>query len=446
MSTYDIVYLFCGIFRAYTIYLMMTTFQKERVVNANVERLAYGIYYVAVAGVYLGFNVPMLNLVVNLLGLFLLGMCYKSTYIKKIFTGFVVFVIAAVVETVVMIIFEEIHYSVWKNVDFDSIVILVCAQIVTFVVAIIMRYISKSKRDVIFTWHYWVGLTIISVFTMYEIVITYSDIELKKSLLILSMVLALIVIFVVISLYEQLGRAARTEYEQRMLVIQNHMFEKQLEIMRDSNEQIRGMKHDMRNHLTLIQSYIENRQWEQAEGYIQQMIETPALGREQLRTGNAIIDSIMYFKLKTAQDSGIKTMVDINLPKDLELSSVKWVTILGNLMDNAIEAAERVLEGSYIDVHMKYFKGNIMIQIKNSYNGMIKEKDGILKTMKFSENGSHGLGIANVKRALEGMGTLQINYTENEFVATVSCIANKKPMEGKEAHGENSREDSAVVD
>lgn len=83
----------------------------------------------------------------------------------------------------------------------------------------------------------------------------------------------------------------------------------------------------------------------------------------------------------------------------MEFKGADICLILGNLLENAVEAAERVRKKKYIKIQMKYDKGNLLIFLMNSYQGrLIKMKDERLKSTK-SDAGNHGVGLPSVYRA-----------------------------------------------
>lgn len=443
MGVYEIVYLFCGMFRAYTIYLLMTIFLKKRRGNVRTERMAYGTYYLVITVVYLTMDMPILNIVVNLVGLYLLALCYEGNLGKRLLTVFFIFTITIAVETGCVLVVDGMKYSLWETGNIDSILSLISTQIVTFMIAMLLRYRGRKREHILLSWQYWLSLIIIPFFTVYETVLLFSDANLKRRFAVFSMILALVVNFMVFYLYEQLEKAMRTGYEKKMMEMQNGLLEKQLEIMKASNEQIRCWKHDMNNHLTMLQSFVCEGQWSRAEAYMQEMLLSPGMRSERVRSGNVVIDSILNYKLMVAEEYGIQTEAEVQIPADTGLESVQWVTILGNLMDNAIEAAGRVKTDSYIKLWLFYAKERLIVVIRNAYNGCIRERNGQFYTTKHSDTGVHGLGLLNVRQALGELGEMDITYTENEFKVEIVYTIQRK--DGEDSHGENGKDNTTVA-
>lgn len=101
----------------------------------------------------------------------------------------------------------------------------------------------------------------------------------------------------------------------------------------------------------------------------------------------------------TSHENHIDFSLDIKIPMKMEFKGADICLILGNLLENAVEAAERVRKKKYIKIQMKYDKGNLLIFLMNSYQGrLIKMKDERLKSTK-SDAGNHGVGLPSVYRA-----------------------------------------------
>lgn len=411
------------------IYLMMTGLFDETLVEIRRERLTYVFYGVLVSVVYLGWDMPILNLIANIGGLYLLSLCYKSSFGKRILASCLIFSILLTLETICVIIFEGMKYSMWKNGEGTVIMAQISSQILTFIVAMLFRYIGKKKQEIRLSWQYWICLVMISVFSIYEFMLLYSGVEIREKLVVVSIVFTLLVDFIVYYLYQQLQVAMKNQYEKKIIELQNHFFENQLEIMKDSNERIRSWKHDMNNHLTMIQSIMKEQHREKGEDYILEILESPDMKKDRVRTGNTIIDSVLNYKTDLAERKGIKVDVDINVPANITVDSAMWVTILANLLDNAIEAAQKVTENPYIKVKLRYGRERFFLKIMNSYNGDIRQEDGVFLTTKDRNRDMHGLGLTSVRNTIGNFGEMNLHHTDEEFIVEVICLTHKKEMD-----------------
>lgn len=154
-------------------------------------------------------------------------------------------------------------------------------------------------------------------------------------------------------------RRMASVYEQQLELCERHQQEREISIL-----QLRDAKHNMKNNLVSILAYAENRQHEKIIGFI------------------------------------IDFQTDICIPMMLPFKGADICLILGNLLENAVEAAQKVDGKKYIEIKMKYDKNNILLSVTNSYSGkLLKTKDHRLKSTK-TDAENHGVGLASVYRAV----------------------------------------------
>ena len=136
-------------------------------------------------------------------------------------------------------------------------------------------------------------------------------------------------------------------------------------------------------------------------------------------TGNLIIDSTVNSKLQDTKEMGIEVACNVVLPASIEVNTDDMVVILGNLLDNAIEACERVKTTKYIKLFMKYETGCIIIRIKNSYDQILNKDGGKIVTRK-KDKTLHGIGIKSIKSTVDKYnGTIEILSEGKEFIVDI---------------------------
>ena len=154
--------------------------------------------------------------------------------------------------------------------------------------------------------------------------------------------------------------------------------------METSAENARSFRHDTRNHLFTIAEIIKKGNVEQAENYIYTIAENYiyTIVDEKLYsdisfsdTGNIAIDSVINYKLNEAKTNGIKIQADISVPNNLLLDATDITAVVGNLIDNAIEASNLVEPAKReLIVSIFYEKGRLFLEIKNTFGGKVIEK------------------------------------------------------------------------
>ena len=160
-----------------------------------------------------------------------------------------------------------------------------------------------------------------------------------------------------------------------------HFYIKQMELFRQEKAmeeaaamEIRELRHDMRQHLIFLGELLENGDLEVAQDTLTELIgETGKRGRLESRTGNKVVDSMINHVWKTAVELEIKFHADIAPLPELSIQDADLCVLLGNAFDNALEASKLVENGrKEIWIAIRYTKGLLFIQIKNTYAGEVK--------------------------------------------------------------------------
>ena len=187
-------------------------------------------------------------------------------------------------------------------------------------------------------------------------------------------------------------RRVKQEYANQLIMYDKHLSEKQMVI-----DEVRRVKHDMKNNMIYLQKLLEADP-EEAEKYLIEFIGDAMIKTEEFsKSGNFAIDALLNYKNRIAESKNIKIKLEQRIPTTLPYKASDLCIILGNLLDNAIEASENCANKE-IDVYIVYAKNRLKISTKNYYEGEInKDKEGnFLSKKKDKEN--HGIGLKSVKK------------------------------------------------
>ena len=185
---------------------------------------------------------------------------------------------------------------------------------------------------------------------------------------------------------------------------------------------IRGLKHEMRGHLTNIKGLAQSGEYASLEDYIAKMDESMSGFELTLQTGNPVTDVIVNDIRRRSLDLGIRFQAEFHYPDPGAYDAFDVGIILQNLLQNALEACEKVSEGERFIVLTGKRKGRFfLIEVKNSFSGeVVFGQDGLPVTTKQEDVPMHGIGLANVRREAEKyMGELELKAVQQEFSATV---------------------------
>lgn len=191
-------------------------------------------------------------------------------------------------------------------------------------------------------------------------------------------------------------RRMTSVYEQQLDLCEHHRQEQEMSIM-----QVRDIKHNMKNNLIAILAYAENGKYDKMIEFIHETMGDGKIAiKDVSNSGNIVIDSLIGYWYVTAKKKGIKFSIDICIPMSMTFKGADISLILGNLLENAVEAAQNAEGVRYINTKIKYDKNNLFLFVANSYSGtLLKSKNGKLQS-KRSDSKNHGIGLASVYRTV----------------------------------------------
>ncbi|WP_204902537.1 sensor histidine kinase [Clostridium estertheticum] len=189
--------------------------------------------------------------------------------------------------------------------------------------------------------------------------------------------------------------------------------------MKNSVERTRAIKHDIKNHLSVLYVYIQKNQISEALQYIKEICNVNIENNEFASSGNINIDSILNFKIEQAKKLNINVNLELKIPTVLQVSSFDLNVILNNLLDNAINAIDKLKDNREIDLTITYKTNYLFIYISNYFNADMKIKNDKLSTRPQNEL-IYGIGLNNIKNIVKKYnGTLNINYGSRIFSSEV---------------------------
>ena len=189
----------------------------------------------------------------------------------------------------------------------------------------------------------------------------------------------------------------------------------------EQNQQtVRRLRHDMKNHLNIIGTFLRDNEIEQAKEYFQELNREFA-SNLKVYCPNKIVNAVLNSKEQLALDSNIQCDFQIDLETSPKIDDIDLCSILGNTIDNAIEALGKVPELSERTLSLKarYTNSFFSYEIKNSKINEIQKKGGRFLTDKI-EKEAHGIGLRSVQTIVEKYnGDMDISYTNDTFTVTI---------------------------
>ncbi len=203
--------------------------------------------------------------------------------------------------------------------------------------------------------------------------------------------------------------------DRRIERFQSELIENQIRETENMYKQVRGWRHDYRNHIQNMKIQLSQRNYDGLDDYLSQLADDLNTVDTVIKTGNVMADAILNSKLSTAQGFNISLNVKANIPEKLVLSDVELCAVMGNLLDNAIEACCTLPEEKrFIRIYIGQLKGQFYLSVQNSAGKVNKRGNSYLST----KSGEHGYGLFRIDRISKKYGGYINRQNEDGIFAT----------------------------
>ncbi len=221
----------------------------------------------------------------------------------------------------------------------------------------------------------------------------------------------------ILFLFEYVGSLAQKNIDAQAELQRTKWENAQFKHVSDTYQALRSWKHDFKNHLALIQTYLTENKTEELKQYIAEITEETGPFMHLYYTGHSVIDAILSNKLFIASSMGIRIKSNVVLPEKLNITDSQLCSILSNLLDNAIEAQKDVSD-PFIHISIQQERGMLYIKIENSSKGYYRYKNNQLVSVKDSSD--HGIGLQQVRRIVENLhGIISIDPKPANFLVKI---------------------------
>ena len=200
---------------------------------------------------------------------------------------------------------------------------------------------------------------------------------------------------------------------------QNDLVTKHCNEVENMYKQVRGWRHDYHNHIQAMKMYVSMGQVKELEEYLSMLDHDLTTVDTVIKTGNVMIDAILNSKLALATNKQIKINAKAYIPKEISISAVDLCVIIGNLLDNAMEACLKQMnpEDRFIRVYIDVLKGKFYLCVTNSVGGQTLKEGGKYVTTKDS---NHGFGLMRVDKIVEKYsGYVNRQHEEGAFATEI---------------------------
>ncbi len=187
--------------------------------------------------------------------------------------------------------------------------------------------------------------------------------------------------------------------------------------LRQQEQQVRQIRHDLRNHFTVIQGYLEKEDAEGARRYLNQVASSPALRGQRRFCDNETANVVLSCKAAAMEQLGIQSDFAVSLPCDLPIADIDLADLLGNALDNAMEGTQDAVSKK-VTLRCRTDKGIFMMRLENTVGGKLTPDFSTTK----GDKAIHGFGLPGMREiAQRYRGTLEANVENGRFVLII-CL------------------------
>ena len=201
----------------------------------------------------------------------------------------------------------------------------------------------------------------------------------------------------------------------KLVEYQTEQSKKHLNEVRSIHKEMRGYKHDFHHHLQTLKGQLEAGEVDRALAYIEQLDNQLMNVDTLLKTGNVSLDAIFSAKIFQAQAENIAVTVKANVPDTLTISDLELSIIIGNLLDNAIEACCTVTGERFIRIFISMKGTMLYFSMLNAAGAKRKKTGSLFATHK---DGVHGFGLRRAEAIIEEHGGwIKYNSEDGAFTS-----------------------------
>lgn len=207
--------------------------------------------------------------------------------------------------------------------------------------------------------------------------------------------------------------------DKRIAAYQRELIETHYQEVETMYKQIRGWRHDYRNHIQLMKVLAANGDMEAIKDYLDKLDTDLSTVDTVVKTGNAMADAILNSKISLAKSKGIAVKVDAHIPVKLKMSELDLCVIIGNLFDNAIDASMALPEEQrLIRVYMDMKNTQLYISFTNFT--ATKKLAKIGNRFNTTKGDGHGFGLVRIDNIIERLdGYLSRNSEDGAFTTEI---------------------------
>ena len=204
--------------------------------------------------------------------------------------------------------------------------------------------------------------------------------------------------------------------EKKVSAYQNSLMEQYYVEVENMYRKMRGWRHDYHNHMQVLAAYLESGKVEEARAFLDEINDTLVKVDTVLKTGNTMVDAILNSKIALMHTKEIAVDATAKVPDKLHVADIDLCVIIGNLLDNAMEACEGLpKEARFVRIYINVKENYLYMVFTNSAG---KKQTKIGKIFASTKGTHRGFGLSRVDELIERYGGYLTRASEDGAYTT----------------------------
>lgn len=408
-----------NVFDMYIVYRYMTIFfgnkftSKKLVVGAYVTRFILLFVFGAIE------VLPIVSSCVYFVCIFMIAIFYKARLLKKLVVSILVIMCGFVGEVLVALCIGLSDFDWFGQMAQASVFYEVIMELIFWAMTLVVQRFQNVNSNVSVPKVFLVAIVIIPLSSICLEIMIFQQDNFDSNMASVSLLCIVTINFILIYLYDSLFKLFQERTRAAIVMREKEYYHEQAEVLKIQYEELKEFRHDFKNRMVVIEQLINENKYNRLLDYTKLITEKLEKTNVYSSSGKLAIDSVMNYKLSRAVESGVDVQCEVIIPETLRVDEDDIVVILGNLLDNALEATLRLVDNRYIYVDIQYDKGTLLIHVENTYDSVVYQDKGKLLTRKEDIN-LHGIGLQSVNTVVEKYnGKVDIEKDKDKFVVDV---------------------------
>ena len=428
ITVWDILFqLFKAIMSVISANYLFTAFANKHKPNKYIALLCIVMFFLASTFI----EIKPIRLLLLVICIFLFTFQFDMNLFYRILFTLLCISLSTVVELVIAYIIMAI-FSINLNTIENGMLNYVGSMMSKFAEILLFFSIKAVKHFIIFKKFSkdWIGIYLLPVsilmvhFNVYYSMKFYSDNKPLMNISLISLMLLIVSNLFIIQLIDNMNKSIIREYQ---LSVSEQLIKQQSEqykLLFDNNERVIKLRHDYKNFIIAILSEITDGKYDDAKDTLRSQLNLLSSDSGTTLCGDSVIDAVMNYKTAYAKDQGISVEFEYRNLHNIKFPAVDLSIVLGNAIDNAIEATLNIPDETKRVIHVYIYntERQLMIYVKNNVveNVSISSIEETTKEDKLL----HGYGILNMRQIAQKYNGAVTFKCENNVFNTAIILTN----------------------